>query len=316
MRNLLRSINMAVSLVLSIAAILISGRAYADPISLTPNPIAAGSTNTMTIVASNLSGQDISCSIMQIQEGIYIIDNHPISNGDIGSFTFTFTAPPRGINLSYAWVGKYTEVCEPGNGDYNLATGYIYVDDVVSNAPSAPTNLTASSPAQRATLNWDAVSNATSYNVFRNDIQVATTSTNSYVDSPSDGTYSYYVTAVNSEGQSSGSNSQSVVVDRTRPNLAFVNPSVFSGIYSEGPTVTINGYDTGSGLKNLVIHVYNSSGQLLNTCGTATPAQLASGSQSCSLASLPNGTYYIKAGTFDNAGNNKTINSGNFVILN
>ena len=35
---------------------------------------------------------------------------------------------------------------------------------------------------------------------------------------------------------------------------------------------------------------------------------------SCDLSSLPEGTYHIKAGAFDKAGNNKTISSGDFVI--
>lgn len=54
--------------------------------------------------------------------------------------------------------------------------------------------------------------------------------------------------------------------------------------------------------------------EVLTTCGSATSAQVSAGSMSCDLSSLPNGTYYIKAGAFDNANNNKTINSGNFVI--
>lgn len=35
-----------------------------------------------------------------------------------------------------------------------------------------------------------------------------------------------------------------------------------------------------------------------------------------SLTALADGVYYIKAGTFDLAGNNKTINSSNFTIGN
>jgi dipeptidyl aminopeptidase/acylaminoacyl peptidase len=103
-------------------------------------------------------------------------------------------------------------------------------------------------------------------------------------------------------------------IDTVRPTVTFTAPASFAGPFPTGPTVTVTASDSDSGLKTLVIHVYTSTNQLLNICGTATPAQLAAGTMSCDLSSLPNGTYYIKAGAFDVAGNNRTINSGNFVI--
>jgi hypothetical protein len=96
--------------------------------------------------------------------------------------------------------------------------------------------------------------------------------------------------------------------------MNFTAPASFATPFTTGPIVTVAASDPGSGLQILVIHVYNSANQLLSTCGTATPAQLSAGSMSCDLSALPNGTYSIKAGSFDNAGNNKTISSGNFVI--
>jgi len=103
-------------------------------------------------------------------------------------------------------------------------------------------------------------------------------------------------------------------LDTTRPTIAFTAPASFAGPFATGPTVSVAASDSGSGLASLVIHVYNSSNQLLNICGSANATQLAAGSLSCDLSSLANGTYSIKAGTFDNAGNNKTITSGTFTI--
>jgi hypothetical protein len=102
-------------------------------------------------------------------------------------------------------------------------------------------------------------------------------------------------------------------VDKVRPVVTFTEPTSFTEPFTNGPTVTVTASDS-NGLRQLVIHVYTQANQLLNTCGSATQAQLEAGTMSCDLSSLPSGSYYIKAGAFDNAGNNKTINSGVFVI--
>jgi len=179
---------------------------------------------------------------------------------------------------------------------------------------AAPANLAAVSPTKVPVLSWNAVSGATSYKIYRDGTAVTTTTTPAYTDSAAaEGSHTYYVTASNGTLQSGASNSVSVIVDKTRPTMSFVAPSSFAGPFTTGPTVTVNASDT-NGLSVLAIHVYTSANQLLTTCGSANPTQLAAGTMSCSLANLPNGTYYIKAGSFDNADNNKTILSGNFTI--
>jgi uncharacterized protein YegP (UPF0339 family) len=58
------------------------------------------------------------------------------------------------------------------------------------------------------------VSGANSYNIYRNGIDIASSSTNSYIDNSAPlGTDSYYVTAVNSSGESTPSNTVTVDVD-------------------------------------------------------------------------------------------------------
>ena len=182
--------------------------------------------------------------------------------------------------------------------------------------PSAPTNLSATSPTLAApALTWNAVAGATSYKIYRDSTLAGTSTTASYTDNAAaEGSHNYVVTAVRAGAESGPSNMVTVVLDKTRPNVSFTSPASFAGPFTTGPLVTVVASDPGSGLKNLVIHVYTSTNQLLTTCGSATPTQLAAGSMSCSLSALPNGTYYIKAGSFDNAGNNRTITSSNFVI--
>lgn len=179
---------------------------------------------------------------------------------------------------------------------------------------AAPTGLAIPSPTKVPVLTWNAVNGATEYSVYRDGIQVATTAGQTYSDTQvAEGPHSYYITVVAGANQSSPSNAVAVTVDKTRPTIGFTEPTSFVGPFANGPTVTITAADT-NGLSTMVIHVYKSTNQLLTTCGSATPSQLAAGTMSCSLASLPNGSYYIKAGTFDLAGNNKTINSGLFTI--
>lgn len=189
----------------------------------------------------------------------------------------------------------------------------VYVYDA---GPAAPTGLTAASPTKnKPVLNWTAVTGAVSYKVYRNGTLIATTSNTTFTDTAAtDGTHTYKVAAVEGGVEGAPTSAVSVVYDTTRPVLAFTAPASFSGPFTTGPLVTVVASDSGSGLSNLVIHVYNSANQLLGTCGSATPAQLAAGSMSCDLASLPSGTYSVRSGSFDLAGNNRTINSGSFVI--
>jgi hypothetical protein len=229
---------------------------------------------------------------------------------------------PDGSELGYFGViagapsidGRYTQIFTNDTIDAGDTQGAqdVYVYD---RGPDAPTNLTATSPTMKPILTWNAVTGATSYNVYRNGTNIGSTASTSYTDTTApNGTVGYYVKAVDGGGAGAASNTINVVVDTVKPTMNFTAPASFATPFTTGPTVTVAASDTGSGLQNMVIHVYNSSNQLLGICGSATPSQLSAGTMSCDLSSLSNGTYSIKAGTFDNAGNNKTLNSGTFVI--
>jgi len=63
-------------------------------------------------------------------------------------------------------------------------------------ALSAPTNLTVASPTQHPSLNWNAVSGASSYNIYREGVNIGSTGDTNYLDSAApEGTFHYYVTA-------------------------------------------------------------------------------------------------------------------------
>ncbi|HVS58520.1 MAG TPA: hypothetical protein VHD60_02145 [Candidatus Saccharimonadales bacterium] len=251
------------------------------------------------------------------------------SNSDSGESEWNPVWSPDGSTIAFSYTnadGVAQILTVPaGGGDtttlYDLGSASASIEALqwLQTTPTpaiqAPANLQAVSPTKTPALSWDAVANATSYNVYRDGTLVGTTTSTTYTDSTAvEGQYEYYVTAVGGSGESAASNTVTIVVDQTRPTMSFTSPSSFADPFTTGPVVTVTASDA-SGLKIMAIHVYTSANQLLTTCGSATQAQLAAGTMSCNLASLPSGTYYIKAGTFDNAGNNKTILSGNFTIL-
>ncbi len=75
----------------------------------------------------------------------------------------------------------------------------------VKNDPSAPKNLTVKNFSDNSiTLGWDAVANATSYNIYRDGEYVGSTSATSYSDSRLNFStqYCYTVTSINTDGES------------------------------------------------------------------------------------------------------------------
>lgn len=129
-----------------------------------------------------------------------------------------------------------------------------------------------------------------------------------------DGGYCFVFNPTDDPGQPNVRETQNFTIDNTKPDAAFVSPTDFSNPFNVGPNVTVAASDATSGLGVLVIHVYNAGTNAAAKFCTATPTELAAGQMSCDLSTLSDGTYYIKAGANDKAGNNRTINSGNFVI--
>ncbi|MCR4848059.1 MAG: T9SS type A sorting domain-containing protein [Bacteroidales bacterium] len=114
-----------------------------------------------------------------------IMGSSPVTNG---TATITFTAPGTAgeATLTVFGYNKLTYI-----GTVNITTGGITY-------PSAPTNVTAAVNNQSVTLNWDAVTPADSYKVYRNNRLLAQGITaTTYTDSDlQPGTYSYEVTTM------------------------------------------------------------------------------------------------------------------------
>ncbi len=145
---------------------------------------------------------------------------------------------------------------------------------ITTPAPGAPAGLTASTPTQNPALSWGGVAGATSYNVYRNGVNIGSSTSASYTDnSAPQGTDSYYVTAVASGAESAASNTISVLVDRTPPTISYsVSPGPDGSGWNNTPvTVTFTCGDASSGVASCPSPVTlsgNGSGQTVS--GTAT----------------------------------------------
>ena len=158
-------------------------------------------------------------------------------------------------------------------------------------ALAAPTNLAAASPTKAPHLTWNAVTGATSYNIYANGTVVGTSTTNSYIDnSPTSGSNTYYVTAVNGSGESSPSNTINVTVDNTAPvvtnvhqvwntakqrtdiTLTFSEPvtGLPQGWYGSGTSYTKAFYNTSTATVNFVDVVGNTGSTTVTPIGNAT----------------------------------------------
>lgn len=182
-------------------------------------------TGTTQVISINLAGQGAGGTL-----------NSPSISSDGTFVEFDSQAEDSSTHPQNGVVANDTN----GHPDVFIAeTGFI-------NTPSAPTNLSASSPTQQPSLSWDDVSDATSYNIYRNGTEIDSSTTNSYIDSNApEGADSYYVTAVNSSGESGPSNTVNAVVDRTAPNVTgtpTTSPNT-NGWYNQDVTINWSSTD-------------------------------------------------------------------------
>jgi fibronectin type 3 domain-containing protein len=174
----------------------------------------------------------------------------------------------------------------------------------VAPAPSTPTGLAGTPGNAGATLTWTAVPGATSYKVFRNGTQVAAPTTPTFTDSglTNGVTYSYYVKATSTGGDSAASST--VQVTPAAPPLATptglaaspgdaqvtLSWSAVSGATSyrvyRGATLvgspatttfTDTGLTNGTAYSYTVVAVGTSSTSAATTPVTATPAAAVAG---------------------------------------
>ena len=197
--------------------------------------------------------------------------------------------------LFYAWSASATintfTLTSPASG-YNSS----------SNTPSFNFTATGNVTAYNCTLflNFAANTNATATNA---------TPTIVVASSQIDGSYAWYIncTGVNDAGRNVSA-TRTIVVDTAKPSI-IVGDSTANGLYNNATIhVNVSAVDTGSGLLNIQVKVYNSTGSVVNTTtSTSSPYYV--------VITLPDGNYSVNATSTDNAGNTNTTTVATAIVL-
>ncbi|MDE1827245.1 MAG: fibronectin type III domain-containing protein [Thaumarchaeota archaeon] len=247
-----------------------------SPSSMTIN---LGSSGSSTITVTSLNGFGGTVSLSSSTGSILGASSLTVSSGGTASTTLTITNPTSS--------GTYTVTATSGSLTHSTT-----VIVTVPTVPSAPQNLVTTAGNAQVTLTWSApLSNGgaaiSGYNVYRGTTSggesttpIATVTTTGYTDSvglTNGQTYYYYVTAVNSAGQSSLSNeanatpqqtpslSVSVTTDTssyTQRTTAFITVTVTSGnSAASGASVTVTVTDPNN-VPSSSSGVTNSNGQV------------------------------------------------------
>ena len=169
--------------------------------------------------------------------------------------------------------------------DAGESTSKASVNATVNNEPpSAPTNLSASANGSNVNLSWDEVSDATSYNVYRDGSLIASPTNNAFTDTAlADGTYLYEVSAVDDAGESTSKASVSATVNNIPPAAP---TNLTASANGSNVNLTWNTVDDATSYK-----VYRDSSLIASpTTNAFTDANLA------------DGTYLYEVSAVDDAG--------------
>lgn len=134
------------------------------------------------------------------------------------------------------------------------------------------------------------------------------TSTWTIPDGLADGTYTIRASARDAAGNVK-TTTVTVVIDRTRPIVEILNP-LSGSVFRDGFDVTVRGSDL-NGLARLTANLYDASNSVflgpIGTSGSDLPTDAESASRSWPIPTgLDEGTYTIRAGARDTAGNVET----------
>lgn len=153
------------------------------------------------------------------------------------NWTYTYTVPANASTIAMCFNNNSGTWDNNGGGNWNFNVD----TNPVTEAPAAPTGLAATATnSTTISLSWAASARATSYKVFRDDVQVATPSDTVYVDAgrTPETTYTYKVKAVNAIGDSG----YSAPVSATTPFAPLLGTEILVLDPAGSPEVATNSY--------------------------------------------------------------------------
>lgn len=202
------------------------------------NPVTTTDTTTLTVPASD--------NLTAVSLGEYFVGTDPGQGSATplgyagGTFTATFSGFAPGTHTI-----TYRAKDAVGNWSANQST-------ILTVRPQAPSSLTAPSPTNTSpVLSWPTVTNAESYNIYRNNTLIGNTATATYTDGTAqEGTVIYHVTAVQSGTESTPSTTAAVVVDRVAPTVIHTSTPApnANGWHNTNVTVSFTCTDTATGI--------------------------------------------------------------------
>lgn len=217
-----------------------------------------------------------------------------------------------GVKVDASTETTYTDTVNSGNYSYYVCAvdteGYISENSepiiVDSMPPEVPLLRVDSVSETSAVLSWDCSDNVgvISYEVYRNNELVKTTSENSYEDSSlENGTeYVYYVIAYDNSGNKASSDSVIVntKTDMTKPVIVSLSPA--SGNYSGAITLNVTARDDRS-VKTIVIQIsadkrnWENAAEIETNGGSSTSVEYI-------LAPADEGVVYVRAYAVNSGG--------------
>lgn len=265
------------------------------------SPAAAASLNgTVSVFGSAADNVSVSKVEVSTDSGTY----------QLASGTSSWSYP---LNTTTLTNGAHTINARATDSSSNAgnASVTVNVNNPVADtaAPTAPANLTSSSPAANSiSLSWTASTDnvgVLGYNIYRNGAKLSSVPGTSFTDTglTAGTTYSYYVSAYDAAGNtSSPSNTLSVTTpnpDTTKPTVSITAPG--SGSTVAG-TITIGGTASDNiALASVTLRI--DSGAII------TPSGTASWTYNWDTTFYANGTHTITATATDSSGNTNIATS-------
>jgi hypothetical protein len=181
----------------------------------------AGTSMSYTVAIANRDNSNCAASSINLTGAVpagwastFSPTTMSLSPGATSNATFVVTPPAATAAGTYNVQVNTSDAASTAHSASGSATSIVQAQTVDTQAPTAPSSLTASARKTQISLSWKAATDnvgVTGYEVWRNGAKIASTATTAYSETLSAGTYTYSVIAYDAAGnRSAASNSVSV----------------------------------------------------------------------------------------------------------